>query len=128
MLSGGLACAQTGLISTYAGTGSSGPFVDGVTATSATLFGPAGVSVDSNGNLFIADTNNSRIRKVSGGIMTTVAGGGTGADGMPALQAQLYNPCDVKVDAAGNLYISEACVTVSSSTGGGVAGCRPQRR
>src|SRR5258708_29964521 len=79
MLTGGLAWAQTGLISTHAGTGSSGPFIDGVTATSATLFGPAGLAVDSNGNLFIADTNNSRIRKVSGGIMTTVAGGGARA-------------------------------------------------
>ncbi len=118
MLSGGLACAQTGLMSTYAGNGFSGPFVDGVTATSATLFGPAGLAVDSNGNLFIADTNNSRIRKVSGGIMTTVAGGGgQTADMVPALQAQLANPCDVKVDSAGNLYISESCVTVSSGLG-----------
>jgi len=119
LLAGGLACAQTGVIGTYAGTGSSGPFVDGVTATSATLFGPAGLAVDSSGNLYIADTNNSRIRKISGGIMTTVVGGGMGADGLPALEAQLFNPCDVKVDTAGNIYISESCVVATGGSGGG---------
>ncbi len=109
-------------MNTYAGTGSAGYSGDGGTATSAMLYGPAGLAVDANGNLFIADTNNSRIRKVSGGTITTVAGGGTGAaDGVLATQGQLYNPCDVKVDSAGNLYISESCVTVSSSTGGGFA-------
>ncbi|HEY6392594.1 MAG TPA: Ig-like domain repeat protein, partial [Bryobacteraceae bacterium] len=128
LLAGGLACAQTGVIGTYAGTGSSGPFVDGVTATSATLFGPAGLAVDSNGNLYIADTNNSRIRKVSGGIMTTVVGGGMGADGLPALEAQLFNPCDVKVDSAGNIYISESCVVVTGSVGGPVAVMNRVRR
>jgi sugar lactone lactonase YvrE len=122
MLSGGLACAQTGPIGTYAGTGSAGYSGDGGTATSAMLDGPAGLAVDSNGNLFIADTNNSRIRKVSGGIMTTVAGGGTGGDGGPATAAQLRNPCDVKVDSVGNLYISESCVISVSGSGGGGSG------
>src|SRR5258708_33591090 len=111
MLTGGLAWAQTGLISTHAGTGSSGPFVDGVTATSATLFGPAGLAVDSNGNLFIADTNNSRIRKVSGGIMTTVAGGGPGAcERVVPTPGPLLQPCDVKADFAGELDSSRARV------------------
>jgi sugar lactone lactonase YvrE len=75
--------------------------------------------VDSNGDLYIADTNNSRIRKVSAGIMTTVVGGGMGGDGLPALEAQLYNPCDVKVDSAGNIYISETCVVATGGSGGG---------
>jgi large repetitive protein len=122
MLSGGLACAQTGLIGTYAGTGSAGYSGDGGPATSAMLYGPFGLAVDSNGNLFIADLTYSRIRKVSGGIITTVAGGGTGGDGGLATAAQLQNPCDVKVDSAGNLYISESCVIVSGGSGGGGSG------
>src|SRR5258707_10020579 len=87
------------------------------------LYGQSGLASDANGNLFIADTNNSRIRKVSGGIVTTVAGGGIGADGGPAVAAQLQNPCDVKVDAPGNLYISESCVSsAAGGSGGGVGG------
>jgi sugar lactone lactonase YvrE len=119
ILCAGLACAQTGQISTYAGNGNPGFSGDGGAATSAMLFGPIGLAVDSNGNLLIADTSNSRIRKVSGGIITTVAGGGTGGDGLPATQVQLFSPCDVKVDAAGNLYISESCISASGGSGGG---------
>ena len=79
-------------------------------ATSASLFSPTGVAVDSAGNLYIADTGNSRIRKVSNGVITTVAGNGThgfSGDNGPATSAQLYNPDGVAVDPAGNLYIAD---------------------
>src|SRR5258708_31256144 len=128
LLSGGLAGAQTGVISTYAGNRYSGYSGDGGSATSAMLSGTTGLAVDSNGNLFIADTENSRIRKVSGGIITTVAGGGTGGDGGLATAAQLLAPCDVKVDSAGNLYISETCESLGNGSGGGGDGMGRIRR
>ena len=75
---------------------------------------PSGVAVDASGNLFIADSGNNRIRKVSAsGIITTVAGDGTTAfsgDGGPATSASLYlNVGGVAVDASGNLFIAD-CV------------------
>ena len=82
---------------------------DGGPATAAQLNNPKGLAVDASGSLFIADTGNQRIRKVSGGIISTVAGGGTsgpGDDGGPATAAQLYNPVSVAVDATGNLFIA----------------------
>jgi sugar lactone lactonase YvrE len=69
------------------------------------------VAVDNQGNVYIADTGNGRIRKVdASGIITTVAGSGNGfnlGDGGPATSAQLANPSDVVVDGAGNLYIAD---------------------
>src|SRR5437016_838503 len=108
-----LAChAQGGIISTVAGstTGGFGFSGDGGPATSALLKSPGGVVVDNAGNVYIADTNNQRIRKVdSAGMITTVAGTGTlgfsGDDG-PATSAMLNTPGRVAVDAAGNLYLS----------------------
>jgi sugar lactone lactonase YvrE len=100
-----------GIISTIAGTGSMGYNGDGGLATSAQLFLPYGVAVDSLGNLYIADLINLRIRKVTAnGIITTVAGNGTsgfGGDGGPAISAQLYLPYGVAVDSAGGLYIAD---------------------
>jgi uncharacterized protein (TIGR03437 family) len=75
------------------------------------LSGPWGVAVDSAGNLYIADTRNNRIRKVSNGVMTTLAGNGTAGfsgDNGPASNAQLNGPLGVAVDAAGNLYIADS--------------------
>jgi sugar lactone lactonase YvrE len=104
--------ATSGIISTVAGTGSNGYSGDGGAATSAKLYGPYDVAVDVAGNLYIADTNNLRIRMVStSGIMTTVAGNGSfgsSGDGGAATSAQLAYPSGVAVDASGNLYIADS--------------------
>src|SRR5271157_2726352 len=99
-----------GTITTIAGNGMQGFSGDGGPATSASLTYPAGVAVDPAGNLYIADYYNNRIRKVSGGTITTVAGNGTlgySGDGGPATSASLYWPQGVAVDSAGNLYIAD---------------------
>jgi len=100
-----------GVITTVAGNGSRGFSGDGGTATSAELNYPWAVAVDGAGNLFIADAVNYLIRKVSaGGIITTVAGGGTlpgaSADGGSATRAQL-SAWAVAADSAGNLFIAD---------------------
>jgi sugar lactone lactonase YvrE len=107
-----------GIISTVAGNGIQGFAGDGGLATSAELAMPSGVAVDGAGNIYIADSANWRIRKVSpSGVITTVAGGGGSAfwfgggapgDGGPATSATLSNPQGVAVDAAGNLYIADS--------------------
>ena len=107
----------SGIISTVAGGAASGFFGDGGPATGATLSAPSGLAVDAAGNLYIADTQNQRIRKVSAGsgIISTVAGSGavglnTGSfsgDGGPATAATLNVPLGVALDAAGNLYIAD---------------------
>ena len=101
----------TGLITTVAGNGSLGFSGDGGPATSASLANPAGVAVDANDNLFIADSANHRIRKVDpAGTITTVAGKGSwgfSGDGGPATSARLSTPSGVGVDAAGNLFIAD---------------------
>jgi uncharacterized protein (TIGR03437 family) len=101
--------AASGIITTVAGNGSVGFAGDGGPATSALLNQPIGVTVDASGNLFIADSLNGRIRKVSAGIIATFAGGGTGGvgDGGPATSASLSLPYGVAVDASGNLFISD---------------------
>jgi uncharacterized protein (TIGR03437 family) len=99
---------SNGVIITVAGGGS---FIgDGGPATNAQLNYPGGIAVDSAGNLYIADTLNERVRKVSNGVITTVAGNGTAGfsgDGGPATSAELNDPIDVAVDPAGNLYIAD---------------------
>ena len=100
-----------GVITTIAGGGRSWSDTgDNGLATNATLNSPRGVAIDSAGNLYIADSNNHRIRKVSGGVITTVAGDGTSGDGGdngPATSAQLDFPIGVAVDSAANLYIAD---------------------
>jgi sugar lactone lactonase YvrE len=100
-----------GIIKTVAGSGKFAFSGDNGPATSAGL-APVAVAVDSADNLYIADFNNNRIRKVSAsGTITTVAGGGNPADGRgdggPATRARLIEPIDVAVDAKGNLFIAE---------------------
>ena len=101
----------SGIVTTVAGNGADGFSGDGGPATSASLSHPYGVAVDTSGNLFISDSYNNRIRKVSAsGVITTVAGGGTGGlgDGGPATSAALYTPLGVVVDASGNLFIADS--------------------
>jgi len=105
--------AATGIITTVAGNGTSGTSGDGGQAISAELNYPYGVAVDAVGNLYIADMNNNRVRKVDGstGVITTVAGNGTQGytgDNSAAVSAELNNPIGVTVDAAGNLYITDS--------------------
>ncbi len=102
----------TGDIQTVAGSGTAGYTGDGGAATSAELNSPEGVFVDSAGNIFIADTNNSVIREVvaSSGNILTVAGNGTAGytgDGGAATSAELSGPFGVFVDSAENIYIAD---------------------
>lgn len=104
--------AASGIITTAAGNGTSGWSGDGGPAANASLFFPAGISFDSSGNLYIADTANQRIRRVDGqtGIITTVAGNGAfqiAPDGSVAVNASLSQPAGVAVDRSGNVFISE---------------------
>jgi sugar lactone lactonase YvrE len=108
--------SSDGTITTVAGcTGSPQcPFAlgDGGPAASAMFLMPSAVAVDFNGNLYIADTSNNRVRKVStDGTIMTVAGSGAGSfqgDGGQATQAGLYLPSAVAVDSAGNIFIDDA--------------------
>jgi sugar lactone lactonase YvrE len=99
--------SANGVITTVAGNGTIGFSGDNGPAVLAQMNAPIGVAVDSAGNLYIADANNNRIRKVSNGVITTVAGNGNpflGGDGGPAQNASM-NPSGVALDGAGNLYI-----------------------
>lgn len=103
-----------GVVTIFAGNGSQTVLFsgDGGPATDAALNGPQGLALDGFGDLFIADTENNRIREVNGsGIITTAAGNGNtayGGDGGAATNAALYDPAAVFVDAAGNLFIADS--------------------
>lgn len=100
----------SGVISTIAGTGVSGYSGDAGAATAAKLSSPYGVTVDASGNVYIADLGNNRIRKVSGGIITTVAGTGVAGfsgDGGAATSANINTPYGMTLDASGNMYICD---------------------
>jgi sugar lactone lactonase YvrE len=107
----------TGLISTVAGSGTVGYSGDGGSAKAAMLNEPWGVTVDTVGNLYIADTNNHVIRKVtiSTGTITTVAGNGTAGysgDRGLAIDATLNFPYAVAFDNAGNMLIPDSANNV----------------
>ena len=129
---------STGVITTVAGNGTqcqipSTPTPttcgDGGSATSAMLNTPAGIAVDSSGNLYIADQSNFVIREVSGGNISTVAGSYVSGGGCqtlittcssgPATSAQLNNPQAVTVDSSGNLYIADTGNNVIRKVSGG---------
>jgi sugar lactone lactonase YvrE len=104
--------SPTGTITTFAGNGIAGFSGDGGAATSAELNQPAGLAVDASGNLYIADSNNAVVRKVTPqGTISTVAGiGGTegySGDGGQAGKATLMAPLGVALDSSGNLYIAD---------------------
>ena len=101
--------AANGTVATVAGDGKPGFTGDGGLATAAELSSPSGVTIDASGNIFIADTGNSLIRRVDAisGTITTVAGGGTGTRGT-ATGATLSAPYAVAFDAAGDMYIPDS--------------------
>ena len=132
--------ALNGIISTVAGTGTAGYNGDGIAATLAQLHTPLGLALGPDGSLYISDTLNYRIRKVSpNGIITTVAGDGTqgySGDGGPATQSQLDRPHGIALAPDGNLYVADQgnvavrriapdgiITTVVAGSGGG--GARP---
>jgi DNA-binding beta-propeller fold protein YncE len=106
---------RTGIITTVVGNGNAGFSGDGGLATNASIsiadiFVSGGIALDRLGNLFIADTNNHRIRRIDGrtGIITTVVGNGTpgfSGDGGPAINAALLRPITITLDRAGNLFL-----------------------
>ncbi len=139
---------STGILTVVAGNGSTSNVTDNPTpATNTSLGSNVALALDATGNIYIADSGNNRIRKVtaSTGIMTTVAGsgalgyqnGGYSGDGGSATSAQLNGPTAVAVDASGNIYIADASnqrvrkvtassgviTTVAGSGGTGGANC-----
>ena len=128
--------AANGTITTYAGTGQAGYSGDNGLATSAQLHSPAGLALDSNGNLYIADSANNVIRKVAvNGTITTAAGNGQAGysgDSGPPTSAELKSPYGVALDSSGNLYIADTVNnvirkvatnnTISTVAGNGMAG------
>ncbi len=102
--------AQT--ITTIAGNGFAGYNGDGILAINAELHSPQNITLDAQGNIYIVDLLNSRIRKVtvSTGLISTVAGtdsAGYNGDGILATSAKLHSPHDIKLDALGNIYIAD---------------------
>ncbi len=128
--------ASTGIISTIVGTGTSSYSGDNGAASSATLNTPLGVAYDSANNLYISDTYNQRIRKVSAGVIYTVAGSGaTGSssgsfsgENVQATSAILNQPYGIATDSSNNVYIADSFnnrirkITVSTSVIATIAG------
>jgi trimeric autotransporter adhesin len=109
--------ATSGVVTTFAGflvsnSPRCGYTGDGGSALGAELYYPYGVAVDSKGSVYIADFNEHVVRRVTGGIITTIAGigglAGYSGDGGPATSALLYQPSAVTVDPAGNVFIADS--------------------
>ena len=103
--------SPTGTITTVAGNGTYRLSSDGIAATSAALNIPSGVTVDPAGNLYIAENQRPRVRRVgANGVVQTVAGSGQqgfSGEGVPATTASLFSPSRLAIDPGGNLYISD---------------------
>jgi len=123
----------TSNLSTVAGDGAQGFIGDNGAATLARLNMPSAVFLDNSANLLIADSGNQRVRIVSNGTILTLAGGGTGGDGLPATNATFAGPYTVSEDSSGNLYIADTAnnrirtvdaqtLQVSTVVGTGLAG------
>ena len=110
-----------GTITQIAGNGMFGSDGDGGAATQARIGHQCALAVDGTGAVYLTDSFSSQVRKVSDGIITTVAGGGeTLQDGVPATAAQLAGPSGVAVDLQGNLYISDSGNNVIREVSNGV--------
>ncbi len=100
-----------GIITTFAGNGTTGFSGDGGLATAAQLNYPLGITFDNSGNAFISDRNNNRIRKVNtAGIITTIAGNGSpgfSGDGGAATSAEINGPWGICIDNSGNIFFSD---------------------
>jgi len=99
-----------GTITTVAGTGTTGSSGDGGPAILAEIDAPHGVAVDSAENVYIADVNTSRVRRIRAGIIETIAGGeigGFSGDGGPARAAQLNAPRGLDLDPSGTMYVAD---------------------
>ena len=128
---------SNGIISTVVGNGFGGYNGDNQPATSAWLNSPSGIALDGAGNLYIADTGNSRVREVSGGTITTAAGGGSlpnFGDGGPATNAKLESPTGIAIDGSGNVFfvdsyglrvreVSNGVITTAAGSGTSGFGC-----
>lgn len=113
--------AASGILTRFAGNGTSGFSGDNGAAVNAQLYNPGALALDSAGNLYIVDTGSNRIRKVSNGVITTVAGNGTNGfsgDSGPATSAGLYYPYALASDSAGNLYVSDGTGVVREVSNG----------
>jgi len=114
-----------GIISTYGGNGIAGFLGDGGPATDAEINGVQGIALDAAGNVYLADQNNFRVRKINtSGIISTIAGSGStidGGDGLPATVAGIHNPIGVTVDTSGNIYITDEGLIRKVNTAGTIS-------